>query len=79
MLDDAGPSSGAAASAPPASDAPARGEPSTTTATSTSATGAPTTGFWSYVIVGANAYVGRDANVPPLAHFVGGGCHEESL
>jgi hypothetical protein len=91
MPDDAGPSSGAAANTPPASEATPRGSaasapprgpaasaPPIASAPSTSATGAPATGFWSYVTAGANAFVERDANVPPLAHFAGGGCHEES-
>jgi hypothetical protein len=84
MPDDAGPSSPAAASTPPASEAPPRGSTASApprgpaaSAPSTSATGASATGFWSYVTAGANASVGRDANVPPLAHFAGGGGHEE--
>jgi hypothetical protein len=75
MPDDAEPSSPAAASAPPTG--PAASAPLAARAPSTSAAGAPATGFWSYVTAGANASVGRDANEPPLAHFAGGGCHDE--
>jgi hypothetical protein len=87
MPDEAGLSS--VASAPPASEAPPRGPaasappaastPPAFSPPSTSTTGAAATGFWSYVTAGANASVGRDANVPTLAHFAGGCCQEESL
>jgi hypothetical protein len=72
-----------------ASEAPPRGQPTTTahaseprgllSPTAQGATSTPATGFWSFVTAGANASVGRDANVPHLAHFAGGGYHEESL
>jgi hypothetical protein len=82
MPDDAGPSSPAAASTPPDSEAQPRGSagsaasaPPTGPAASAPSTSA--TGFWSYVNAGANASVGRDAKEPPLAHFAGGGCHDE--
>jgi hypothetical protein len=82
MPDDAGPSSPAAASTPPASEAQPRGSAASAasappTGPAASAPSTSATGFWSYVNAGANASVGRDAKEPPLAHFAGGGCHDE--